>query len=112
MSDSLVLSIAEKFSAYPAGRDDNDGDFNGQKFRRNFLVPLLKQAEGSHTKVTVSLRGMKSFGSSFLEEAFGGLVRNEGFKKSTLASILVIDAGAPENERYKDSIERYIERAR
>jgi hypothetical protein len=111
MESNLHISIAAEFSAYPAGRDDQDGDFNGERFRRVLLLPKLKEALEKHVKLVVSLEGMQSFGSSFLEEAFGGLVRKEGIAKKDLKKALEIDAGWVGNSRYRDAINRYIERA-
>ena len=62
-------------SEFPAGRYYDDGPYPGEKFRKEFLVPALK-AGGN---VLVDLDGTMGYGSSFLEEAFGGLVRDEGF---------------------------------
>lgn len=40
---------------------------------------LLKEHEGT---VIVDLDGTSGYGSSFLDEAFGGLVRTDGFHRS------------------------------
>ena len=71
----MTISVAKQFSEFPAGRYYDDGPYPGEKFRKEFLVPALK-AGG---KVLVDLDGTMGYGSSFLEEAFGGLVRDEGF---------------------------------
>lgn len=66
-----TINIAKDFSPSPAGRFPNDGPYNGERFRDEFLAPALR---GSGD-VTVILDGVSGFGSSFLEEAFGGLIR-------------------------------------
>ena len=66
-----VINVAHDFSRYPAGRFENDGPYSGQAFRDQLLYPLLRSGE----TVTVELDGVRGYGSSFLEEAFGGLVR-------------------------------------
>lgn len=53
-----------------------------------------------------------SFFSSFLEEAFGGLVRTEGVDRKELTKILKLHPGQPGNQRYVDAVRRYIEMAR
>lgn len=68
----MDIKIASEFSEFPAGRTKEDGPNSGEKFREDFLVPALKN-EGSH--LTVDLDDTMGYGSSFLEEAFGGLVR-------------------------------------
>lgn len=65
------LSVARDFSRYPAGRYKSDGPFSGERFRDELLVPAIN----SGARITIDLDGVRGFGSSFLEEAFGGLVR-------------------------------------
>ena len=66
-----VVNVARDFSKYPAGRYVEDGPASGQAFREKFLLPAL------HEKKTLSIEldGTRGYGSSFLEEAFGGAVR-------------------------------------
>lgn len=66
------ISIANDFSRFPAGRYKTDGPYSGEEFREKHLRPAFSR-EG---KVTVDLDGARGYGSSFLEEAFGGLVRS------------------------------------
>ncbi|MFL9994324.1 STAS-like domain-containing protein [Paraburkholderia sediminicola] len=72
MMSQIVL--AKQFSRYPAGRYLGDGPFSGELFRNRFLSPALRQKE----HISIDLDGARGYGSSFLEEAFGGLVR-EGY---------------------------------
>ena len=74
--ENKVINVERDFSRYPAGRFIADGPYSGEKFRKDFLVPALSN---NPQKVTVELDGARGYGSSFLEEAFGGLVRREGF---------------------------------
>jgi|SRR5579863_3730218 len=71
MSDSVIINISKDFTPTPAGRYSTDGEFSGQRFREEFMLPNLKAGK----QVTVQLDGTKGYGSSFLEESFGGLVR-------------------------------------
>ena len=68
------INVAKDFSRYPAGRYKSDGPASGEEFRENFLMPALK----SKKSLTIELDGTRGYGSSFLEEAFGGAVR-EGY---------------------------------
>jgi len=99
MSNKMI-SIAEHFSRTPAGRYREDGPKSGQLFRENMLIPAL---QGTH-KVIVDLRGVLGFGSSFLEEAFGGLVR-EGFSLEDLRQRLEIKSDI---QTYSNRIWSYI----
>jgi hypothetical protein len=75
-----VINVARDFSRYPAGRYLEDGPHSGQAFRENHLRPVLNS---DAEKIVVELDGARGYGSSFLEEAFGGLVRS-GFEASDL----------------------------
>lgn len=69
----ILYNIAEEFTPFPAGRTPKEGDFSGQAFREILIEKLQGLQDGD--KLVVDLHGLKMAGSSFLEEAFGGLVR-------------------------------------
>ena len=89
MNSESTMSIAREFSHYPAGRIEEDGPFNGERFRRDFLLPRLNVLSASG-RMVVDFDGIAGAGSSFLEEAFGGLVRVEGFNEEQLKAKLVL----------------------
>lgn len=66
-----TIHVAKDFSAHPAGRFRRHGPFTGEVFREDFLRPALSR----YDKVVVDFTGVGGVRSSFLEEAFGGLVR-------------------------------------
>ncbi|KAA0011493.1 DUF4325 domain-containing protein [Billgrantia pellis] len=66
-----TIELAKVFSRYPAGRYKSDGPFSGEKFREEMLLPFINNED----LVVIVLDGAMGYGSSFLEEAFGGLVR-------------------------------------
>ncbi|WP_278584891.1 STAS-like domain-containing protein [Eikenella corrodens] len=67
----MILNVASDFSPFPAGRFKADGPYSGEAFRDEKLLPALQD----HQTVQVILDGALGYGSSFLEEVFGGLVR-------------------------------------
>lgn len=67
----MIINIAKDFSRLPCGRFKTDGPYSAEEFRDNLLIPALNQ----NKKVTVLLDETRGYGSSFLEEAFGGLIR-------------------------------------
>lgn len=83
---SHEIHVARSFSKFPAGRFRSDGPYSGERFRDDFLVPALR----SNPKVTVLLDGAMGYGSSFLEEAFGELVRKSGFSVKELHNRLTV----------------------
>lgn len=78
-----TIRIATDFSRHPAGRFIADGPYSGEAFRKNFLEKPLLAGE----VVIVELDGTRGYGSSFLEEAFGGLVRDGLPKERLMKSI-------------------------
>lgn len=74
-----VINIGRDFSRYPVGRYLTDGDSNGERFREEMLRPKL--AIGN---VELHLDDAFGYGSSFLEEVFGGLIRH-GFNSVQLS---------------------------
>lgn len=98
---SVMIDVARDFSRFPAGRFRTDGPFSGQRFREDLLVPALKQSG----RVTVRLDGAMGFGSSFLEEAFGGLVRNHEYTAESVLEALSFEASDPS---LVDEIREYI----
>jgi STAS-like domain of unknown function (DUF4325) len=67
-----LINVAKDFTRFPSGRFKQNGSTSGEAFRENFLEPSLKEG----LPVSVELDGTIGYGSSFLEEAFGGLVRS------------------------------------
>jgi len=106
-----MINVAEDFTRYPGGRYREDGEHSGEEFREDVLVPALERARASSGRVIVVLDGVTGYPSSFLEEAFGGLVRERHFTAGTLKSLLDIRAGAL-FESYKVLAERYISNAK
>lgn len=100
----ITINIAEEFTRSPAGRHISDGPFSGEKFRQEFLLPALQNG----SDVEVNLSGTLGFGSSFLEEAFGGLVRYCGLLASDLKKRLNIISPV---KTYEQRIWRYINEA-
>ena len=104
MNAPTQLSIAKDFSRFPAGRYDSDGPHSGQRFRR-----VLSNALRTSGSVMVLLDGTMGYGSSFLEECFGGLVREEKFSASELHERLSLSAS---DQSLIDEVWSYIDRAK
>lgn len=99
-----LIKVAKEFSDMPYGRYEKDGNNNGTRFRDEILIPALK----SHDRVIIDLEGVLGSGSSFLDEAFGGLVRKRIFSKQELIDKIEI------KYKYKSVIKniyKYIDEA-
>jgi hypothetical protein len=84
--NTTKISIAKNFSEAPAGRYLSDGPFSGEKFRDEVLFPAFSEFD----LVEVDLDGTLGYGSSFLEEVFGGLIRERGMTLEQINKKLVI----------------------
>lgn len=105
MGVEVVISVAKQYSETPAGRYRSDSPRSGEQFREELLLPALRAPEGP--VVVVDLDGTLGFGSSFLEEAFGGLVR-AGLSGPELHSRLKIRS---EVSTYETRAWKYIDEA-
>lgn len=101
------IVIGQDYSPVPGGRYIKHGDFSGEHFREAVLVPALREVD----KVIVYLDGTVGYAGSFLEEAFGGLIRESGFSYENLLKKLVIKAKAPRYEIYRRMAEQYLKEA-
>lgn len=105
----MIISIAKDFSAIPGARFPEEGDFSGQDFRNNVLCPALKEAISNDEVLTVILDGTAGLGTSFLEESFGGLIRNDKFSLATLQKHLYLVSD--EDPDYITEINQYMSEA-
>lgn len=96
------LSIASDFSKVPAGRYLSDGDFSGEVFRDKVLAPALMRGG----EVLVDFDGTEGYGSSFLEEAFGGLIRVHNFQLEDLSRRLKFKSD--EDPSLVDEVREYL----
>ena len=69
----MTFSIAKSFSLSPGPRYSRQGPYSGEALRK-LLARKLKSIQGS---IRIVLDGTRGYGSSFLDEAFGGLIRSE-----------------------------------
>lgn len=99
------VSVAKDFSTVPIGRYYADGPVSGQAFRERLLVPALERQES----VEVDFDGVEGYGSSFLEEAFGGLIREHGFSPAGLLDRLSFIS--TEDPSIVDEVKAYIAEA-
>ncbi len=108
----MIIDLANEFSRYPSGRYPSDGTHNGQAFRTEILVPALRRAISEDTILVVDIDGVRTFGSSFLEEAFAGLVRLGLFDRGQLDRHLEIRCQKSHLKLFKDAILSLIREAR
>ncbi len=96
-----VINIERDFARYPAGRFERTGPYSGEAFRKNHLIPALKEG---YSEIIIEFDGARGLRSSFLEEAFGGLVR-EGFDANDLLKRIIIHS---QDSSHEQEIRDYI----
>jgi hypothetical protein len=107
MSDPMkTIQISSTFTRYPGGRYRKHGNGSGQEFREDYLVPAIKAED----KVVIEMDDTAGYPASFLEEAFGGLVR-AGFGMELLREKLELNALKEEFKIYPEIAWSYIEDA-
>lgn len=89
----------------PCVRHRADGPKSGEEFREDILLEALQ----NNDTVTVDLDGVLTLGSSFLDEAFGGLVREGYFTHAELKKKLIISFTL---QSYVDEAWHYIKNAK
>ena len=99
-----VLVRVSDYTRFPGGRFSSDGEGNAADFRVKFLVPPLKNGN----LVKLNLDGVIGYPASFLEEAFGGLIRNEGFDSEFVEKHIELEALEPGNSGVIRLIQKYI----
>lgn len=95
-----IFDMAKNFTRYPSGRTSDDGEFSGESFRNKVLIKAIDKKE----KTEINLDSAIGYGSSFLEEAFGGLVR-AGKTKKEINDFIILKT---QDYSLRQEIEKYI----
>ncbi len=103
----IKIKICTDFTDTPGGRFRKEGKYSGEEFREKILLPKYEEVEKKGEKLIIDFDGCFGFGTSFIEEAFGGLVRKHN-KRGILNNIIII---SQEDETIPDNIKKYVEEA-
>ncbi|PHS24249.1 MAG: hypothetical protein COA84_09680 [Robiginitomaculum sp.] len=102
-----TINVAADYSPTPLGRHSKHGNYSGQRFRDELLIPALNK----YDRLIIDFDGVAGLPSSFLEEAFGGLVRKRVITAQKFFSRVEIHATNPSLSLASDRIFRYMEAA-
>lgn len=105
----MLLIIAKEFTTAPGPRRRDEGKHSGEEFREDYLLPRLRQAIKDGQTLVIDLDGTAGYGTSFLEESFGGLIRNDGYRLPELRRW--IEVVSKEEPYLLDEINEYLEDA-
>ena len=105
----MNINICKDYTDTPGGRYISQGDFSGQDFRNKILEPKYIEAVKKGEKLKIDMDGGYGYGSSFLEEAFGGLIR--ALDKDYEQALEVIEIKSNDEPKLIEDITRYIKNA-
>ena len=101
-----LLKVSTVFSDIPGPRYIREGLYSGQDFRERILLPRLQECIDNGDILQIDLDGTQGYGTSFLEEAFGGLIRVNNLSFSVVSEHIEI---VSEEEPYLiDDIMEYL----
>lgn len=107
----MEINVVKEYTDKPGARYESQGSNSGEKFRDKILYPKFIEAINKNEELSIDLDGGYGYGSSFLEETFGGLVRrlkkekNDNYKK--VSQIIKIKSN--DNNTWIEKINQYIE---
>ncbi|MBH23371.1 MAG: DUF4325 domain-containing protein [Myxococcales bacterium] len=103
-----LIRVAEEFTTTPGPRYIDDGSWSGEQFRKEYLEPLLRG--DPELSIVVDLDRVYSYGTSFLEEISGGLIRELG--PDVLNRVVFITNNPRWNNKVQDFIQKELSRQR
>lgn len=109
MASAVRVSVARDFHERPGGRFPWEGPHSGEEFREKVLVNRYREAKEAEAPLIVDLDGTSGYASSFLEEAFGGMIRKRYAEKHDLLQRLMVVSEA--QPKWIQRVGRYIQQA-
>ena len=106
--DRKFTLYVRDFTRTPGPRLREDGKYSGEEFREDYLLPRYREAVENGSCLHVVLEKTKGYASSFLEEAFGGLIRNGCNKKEVKKHLKIHSDDRP---WYESEVFGYIDDA-
>ena len=110
--DQMVAIRVADHARSPGGRYITDGPYSGEWFRNEVLAGELRAAIRNGEVLEVELDWTSGYGTSFLEEAFGGLIRCNIVTSEEAKRYLRIVAKSALYEPYRVLAERYLRSAK
>ncbi len=84
--------VAERFTEDLGHRFYDDGDFSGQQFREEVLIPEVRHAIERNQPIIFDFDGVYGMPPSFVEEAFGGLRRKHPEWLADIQRLVTVEA--------------------
>lgn len=108
----MIINIARDYSEAPGGAFESNLGYSGERFREECLYPEYIEALKFNNKIIVDFDGGYGYLNSFLEEAFGGLVRqliSEGYSVKGIQKRFVFISN--DNLALEERVRKYMDDA-
>ena len=107
------IQVASRFSRHLGGRYKSDGPWSGEAFRDAVLLDCVQSALDKREPLLINFDGVAGTPTSFLEEAFGGMLRAKPeWKLSDVKRFVKIDAPkTPFLKTFMELAYQYMDRA-
>lgn len=105
------INVGKDFSGHPIGRYRDDGPESGEVFREDVLIPKLKHLKDGEKLEIVLDDQVEGYGSSFLVEAFAGVVKVGFMKSEELLKKLTFRYDDEDFDFFEKKIRQYISEA-
>lgn len=96
-----IFRIANDFHKRPSGRYKTDGEYSAEHLRK-IIIDKLKSSD---EKLFINISGLSMFSSPFIDECFGGMIRNNLICKDELLQQIEFIS-----DEYSDKDKSIIER--
>lgn len=107
--EKIKISVTKDFSPTPGPRYKHEGKFSGELFREQVLFQKVAGAIEKGVPFEVDLDGTAGYGTSFLEESFGGLIRVNKLSYEKITSLITLVS--TEEEYLIDDVMEYLQDA-
>ena len=104
-----ILHIATQFSKFPGGRFRRFGNYSGEEFREDVLVPAIDRL-GSNEELIIDISDVMNFPPSFLDEAFAAIIRDKTLTLEQFKAKIKFEADEA-NQPYIGMIDQYLKDA-
>lgn len=104
--EKIEINIREDFSATPGPRYIHEGKFSGELFRKDILFPRVSDAIKNNIPFVVNLDRTAGYGTSFLEESFGGLIRIHNLPYEKIKQLMTLVSN--EEDYLIDDVNEYL----
>lgn len=93
----FIINVGKDFTKRPMGRYASDGNSSGEAFYTNHLIPKLKalmeynkEHPEDRKKLIIDFGTVSMCGGSWIEEAFGGAIRNSDIRPVELFDLIEV----------------------